>query len=282
MADNKKQNFDYTSFTPEDVRDTEAYLKLTHELEKRLISEMGVPQEIFKRNTFITELELIYRQLEKGEIPEKFPDFNAVTYNGIYRYTEDVLKIYNFREYYTENFSFSIVSKNWLRILAHFIGHRKCLEIMGGTGLISKGLHDFGVDIICTDDYSWEEGIKPHWKRHFTNIERIDAVEAVKKYANNVSFIIMSWPYMDNTCYKAYKMMKDINPNCIMIYIGESYGGCTACDEFFLNTISSLDDIKCGNEESTNFSSDIIDITKQLNNNFTSFMCIHDRIHFIK
>ena len=282
MADNKKQNFDYTSFTPEDVRDTEAYLKLTHELEKRLISEMGVPPEIFKRNTFITELELIYRRLEKDEIPEKFPDFNAVTYNGIYRYTEDVLKIYNFREYYTENFSFSIVSKNWLRILAHFIGHRKCLEIMGGTGLISKGLHDFGVDIICTDNYSWEECEKPHWKRHFIDIERIDAVEAVKKYANNVSFIIMSWPYMDNTCYKAYKMMKDINPNCIMIYIGESYGGCTACDEFFLNTVSSLDDIKCDNEESTNFSSDIIDITKQLNNNFTSFMCIHDRIHFIK
>ena len=81
----------------------------------------------------------------------------------------------------------------------------------------------------------------------------------------------MSWPYMDDTCYKAYKMMKEINPNCLMIYIGESIGGCTACDEFFLNTISSFDDIKFGNEESPNFSSDIIDITRELNNKFTSF-----------
>ena len=280
----KKHNFDYTSFTPEDAKDTEQISERIHELKKRIISEMGVPPEIFKRDrdTFFDKLGLIYLQLEKGEIPEKFPDFKSAFNSSMFRYSEDVCSLYNFREYYTENFSFSIVSKNWLRILAHFIGDSKCLEIMGGTGLISKGLHDFGVDIICTDDYSWEEGGKPHWKRHFTDIERIDAVEAVKKYANNVSFIIMSWPYMDDTCYKAYKMMKEINPNCLMIYIGESAGGCTACDEFFLNTISSFDDINFGNEESPNFSSDIIDITRELNNKFTSFLSIHDRIHFIK
>lgn len=52
---------------------------------------------------------------------------------------------------------YCFLSNNWLRPLASWIGTRKCLEIMGGSGALSKGLQNFGVDIRCTDDFSWSE-----------------------------------------------------------------------------------------------------------------------------
>lgn len=38
----------------------------------------------------------------------------------------------------------------------------------------------------------------------------------------------MSWAYMDDTGMKCLMKMRKVNPNMIMICIGESGGGCTA------------------------------------------------------
>jgi hypothetical protein len=38
---------------------------------------------------------------------------------------------------------------------------------------------------------------------------------------------------MDDSLYKSLLKMREVNKNCIMIYIGEGKGGCTASDEFF-------------------------------------------------
>lgn len=44
----------------------------------------------------------------------------------------------------------------------------------------------------------------------------------------------MFWPsYNDEIAVKVLKKMREVNPSCIMIYIGEEKGGCTANDEFF-------------------------------------------------
>ena len=40
---------------------------------------------------------------------------------------------------------------------------------------------------------------------------------------------------MDDNAYKCLMAMREVNPKCRMIYIGEDMGGCTANDKFFEN-----------------------------------------------
>lgn len=51
----------------------------------------------------------------------------------------------------------------------------------------------------------------------------------------------MSWAYMDDVGYKVLKAMQEVNPKCIMLYIGEWEGGCTANDDFF-SSIQEIED----------------------------------------
>ncbi|HHU17128.1 MAG TPA: hypothetical protein GXZ70_02715 [Clostridiales bacterium] len=52
----------------------------------------------------------------------------------------------------------------------------------------------------------------------------------------------MSWPpYNDEIAINVLWKMREVNPSCIMICIGEEAGGCTANDEFFRN-IEVIDD----------------------------------------
>lgn len=52
----------------------------------------------------------------------------------------------------------------------------------------------------------------------------------------------MSWCYMDDTGYKCLKKMREVNPNCKMLYIGEWQGGCTGNDEFFESLVEICDE----------------------------------------
>ena len=66
------------------------------------------------------------------------------------------------------------------------------------------------------------------------HVEVLDAVKAVEKYGNNIDVLIMSWPpYTDVIAAKVLRKMREVNPSCIMLYVGEDEGGCTANDEFF-------------------------------------------------
>lgn len=51
----------------------------------------------------------------------------------------------------------TIVDKNWTKILADWIEGRKCLEIMAGAGWLSYALSGFGTKCTATDDFSWDE-----------------------------------------------------------------------------------------------------------------------------
>jgi len=120
---------------------------------------------------------------------------------------------------------FAVVDQYWTRQLADWIGTRKCLEIMAGWGWLSKALSEHGVDIIATDDYSWNnyETIK-----QVHPIEKLEACAAIQEHPN-AEVLLCSWPYMDNDFTTACKAWGSQRP---IIYIGEGYGGCTADDEF--------------------------------------------------
>ena len=76
------------------------------------------------------------------------------------------------------------------------------------------------------DRYSW-------FQNTWTTVEQLDCLEAIEKYGGEVDLILCSWPYMDDTCYKALLAMRVKNPNAMMIYIGERDGEACANDDFF-------------------------------------------------
>jgi hypothetical protein len=125
---------------------------------------------------------------------------------------------------------YTFVSWKWINPFVEWIGGRKCLEIMAGAGYLSYALRQKNVDIISTDNMSWHE--KGKWSL-VTEVEKCTANQAIRKYGKKVDIVIMGWPYMDDYAYKALKLLYYVNPKALMVYIGESWGGCTADDNFF-------------------------------------------------
>lgn len=148
------------------------------------------------------------------------------------------IRVFEERDIFIKAAGFALITKNFVKALSEWIGGRSVLEIMAGTGYISKSLKDEGVNVVAVTDIkesSWG------FKREWTEVEKLSANEAIMKY-NNVDIIICSWAYMDNNMYEALLTMRECNPNAIILYIGEDYGGCTANYNFFENLISVEDD----------------------------------------
>ena len=179
----------------------------------------------------ISILSKIKKMIENKELPDSYPDFMTQSSDA---------HIYTLRKTIIKYMGFVLISKDWINDLSQWIGKRNCLELMSGLGALSYGLRMQGVGIIATDNYSWREKANGEdsllWNdnKMWTYVENLGTLESIEKYGKNVDIIIMSWPpYDDEIAVKVLKKMRDINPSCIMIYIGEGKGGCTANDEFF-------------------------------------------------
>jgi hypothetical protein len=125
---------------------------------------------------------------------------------------------------------YAFISWKWINPLVEWIGNRKCLEIMAGAGYLSYALREKNISVIATDDMSWHEKMK--WEL-VTKVEKLTANQAIFKYGKQVDIVIMGWPYMDDFAFKALRYLHRINPNALMMYIGESIEGCTADYNFF-------------------------------------------------
>jgi hypothetical protein len=180
------------------------------------------------------EIENIMDQIQNKQIPKEYPK---------YMFDMRYISSYPLRSAVIERMGFVLLSEKWLKPLAGWIGNRRCLEVMSGTGSLSYGLKQYGVNIKATDNFSWgKENPKAKFNNYWTDIENIDAIEAVNKYGKDTDIIIMSWAYMDDIAYRVLQAMREVNPNCVMIYIGEWEGGCTADDSFFESLIGIEDD----------------------------------------
>ena len=160
-------------------------------------------------------------------------------------YNEKILKSFGLRDIIISLQGFALLDKEFIESLSEYLRGKKCLEIMSGCGALSKLLQDKGIDIIPTDNFSWDGKVESNWntnKNYWTDIENIDCVKAIEKYGKDMDYIIMSWAYMDDNAYKCLLKMREVNPNCKMIYIGEDYGGCTANDDFF-DALEEVNDV---------------------------------------
>lgn len=146
------------------------------------------------------------------------------------------------RDEITKRGGYALVTQAWLNPLAKWIGTRRCLEVMGGCGAVSKGLQDCGVSIRCTDSFSWQKHCPDWFSRPWTQVEMLDATSAIKKYGAESDLIICSWPYLGQDCYDALLEMRNINPLARMIYIGEWRCGSCASPEFFETAVRVEDE----------------------------------------
>lgn len=209
--------------------------------------------EVFETNklNFDEYLNTLFKMYERREIPQRYNEEFINSFKSIESRFEVIPKQ-----------GYPLVTWDWIDILVSFIGESKCLEIMSGLGTISYALRQKNIDVICTDDCSWDD----RWDDNkWTDVERKDAIEAIKEYGTSVDYIIMSWAYMDDTAYRCLQTMRETNPNCKMIVIGEGYGGCTADDDYFENI-------------------EVIENTMvhKMNDNYQNWMGIHDYIELVK
>jgi hypothetical protein len=158
----------------------------------------------------------IYTTLLNKNIPLRFPEDEIRSLESSWRYK--IIDVY----------SCALVSYSWLKPLADFIGSGKCLEIMAGRGVLAKGLKDLGIDIIATDNYDWLDK-KDTW----IDVEDMDCVKAVRKYIKDMDYMLCSWPYVYSPMGECMNLMRELNPLCKLIYIGEGETGCCADAEFF-------------------------------------------------
>lgn len=235
-----------------------------------LLKAINVHLELLKKRnpSFIghtDEYREIIDQLKEHILPERYPSVDSGLLGGVELGMESIL----FREVIISLSGFTALAYDWIRPLAEWIGKQPCLEIMSGSGALAYGLHHCGVDIIATDNGDWLKS-SPEW---FTNpwfeVERLDCLQAIEKHVLKRPIVICSWPEMNDMAYQALLKMRAVNPDAMMIFIGEGGGffGCGAtADEQFLKEVEIVEDTAFKNAASS----------------YKPFSAVHDHPHLVK
>lgn len=181
-------------------------------------------------------------------------------------------KVTLFRSVYTRLYGFVALTDRFVEELAKFLEGKTVLSVMSGSCTLEKHLIDHGVTVICSDTDEWAKQDDPYyrkwctWKRKCPNMLELDASEAIRQYGEKADYVLMSWPpYATPAAKETLEAMREVNPDLIMIYIGEDAGGNCANDEFF--------DIARNIEDKT---------FVPVQNAFRSFAGMHDSIWLVK
>lgn len=219
---------------------------------------------------------LLPQPLPKLLLPDNIQDtiFNAV--NGQYpkgdprgdalwnKYNDALPKLdkalRNFRDYLEDTYGmWSYVNAPFAKALSNYLNGEPVLELMAGNGYISKGLRNNNPTqkIYTTDSQAWvaenETGKHP-----VTKIEKLDALDAIKKYGNDVKFVIMSWaPDKQETDWEVLQLLRQDYPDVHFLVIGEK-DGATDSKKFWQEArLSQDDELQKVNEQLHSF--DLID-----------------------
>lgn len=191
----------------------------------RLARAMG----IISGASHADEYEKIIELLERHIIPEFYPKTEAIPLSE----RELGMESYAYRNAILQNCGYALLAYEWIRPLSQWIGGRRCLEIMAGSGAFTHALSQCGVDVIATDDKSWSDPRSKWFASPWTEVEQLDCLQAISKYGADRQIIICSWPYMDDSAYHALLEMRKVNPGAVLLYIGEWECGATASQNFF-------------------------------------------------
>ncbi len=152
-----------------------------------------------------------------GCLPKRF-SFERMDFSS-----ENILTQYYAREEYIEKFGFAILNQETVEALKKYA---PILEVGAGSGYWAYELKKAGIDIVATDTHSWKFADK--WKAmSWIDVEKLNAIDSISKYPGRA--LLFVWPSYDEQW--AEQALNVYEGNTV-IYVGESYGGCTANDEF--------------------------------------------------
>lgn len=166
----------------------------------------------------------------------------------------------NFRDYLEDTYGmWSYVNAPFAKALADYLNGAPVLEIMAGNGYISKGLRNNNANqqIYTTDSQAW--GKENETGKHpVTKIEKLDAVSAIKKYGDQVDYVIMSWaPDKGETDWEVLQLLRQDYPDIKFLVIGEK-DGATNSKKFWQEAqLSQDEDLQKVNQQLHSF--DLID-----------------------
>lgn len=166
----------------------------------------------------------------------------------------------NFRDYLEDTYGmWSYVNAPFAKALADYLNGAPVLEIMAGNGYISKGLRNNNANqqIYTTDSQAWVKENETG-KHPVTKIEKLDAVSAIKKYGNQVDYVIMSWaPDKGETDWEVLQLLRQDYPDIKFLVIGEK-DGATNSKKFWQEAhLSQDEDLQKVNQQLHSF--DLID-----------------------
>lgn len=133
----------------------------------------------------------------------------------------------NFRDYLEDTYGmWSYVNAPFAKALADYLNGAPVLEIMAGNGYISKGLRNNNANqrIYTTDSQAWTRENETG-KHPVTTIEKLDAISAIKKYGDQVDYVIMSWaPDKEEVDWDVLQLLRHDCPDVKFLVIGEQDG----------------------------------------------------------
>ena len=198
---------------------------------------------------FIEKMKENLELLKNKKIPESYPEDITSSDNHYAMLKCNELN----RENFIKHSAYPLVSKDWIEMLAEYLKDKKCLEISAKSGIISFALAKNDIDILPTEsgDMLWDT---------WTDVERISPLNAIQEYIMERPYVILSWPDSSAYAYTLFMFMKTLNPESVMIYIGEVEEG---------SDFSKLKEIDN-------------DISKKINEKFLSWCGTKDYIRFLR
>lgn len=173
----------------------------------------------------------------------------------------------NFRDYLEDTYGmWSYVNAPFAKALADYLNGAPVLEIMAGNGYISKGLRNNNANqrIYTTDSQAWTRENETG-KHPVTTIEKLDAISAIKKYGDQVDYVIMSWaPDKEEVDWDVLQLLRHDYPDVNFLVIGEQ-DGATNSKKFW-------------QEAQLNQDEDLQKVNQQLH----SFDLINEQIYLVK
>lgn len=207
--------------------------RVSEDSDKELLApiEISIPKKAVPFEQYIT----IFQQA--GErIPASIKDFCQKIYEGevpknipseIAGYGSSSLSISTMQvgHWIQSCGMYGKITKETASDLSEIIGDGIVLDPMAGNGWAAKALREAGVKTIASDDDSWNIS---------KDIEKLDAMESLKKYGNKISHLLISWaPYGSDIDVKLLKEVRDNFPHITIINVGEGEQGCTGSPEFW-------------------------------------------------
>ncbi|WP_220751355.1 SAM-dependent methyltransferase [Apilactobacillus xinyiensis] len=131
----------------------------------------------------------------------------------------------SFRDYLEAEYGmWAYISAPFIQDIAKYVDNKKGLEIMAGNGYISKGLRNLNKQIIATDSMEWVKENETG-KHLLTQVEKIDALQAIEKYKNEIDYVIMCWsPDGVDIDAQVLNKLRSIDSEIELIVIGEKNG----------------------------------------------------------